>query len=106
MLHSKDANGEIIKDDFHGKSYVETFTKDGRWVVDPQFFRDDMKRAGVNFPLEFADIPTFQWSTIDNNTLRMGFGEYGSRDNRYGFLGDTLIFGYANGHTRYLLKRK
>jgi hypothetical protein len=30
----------------------------------------------------------------------------GSRQNRYGFMGDTLIFGYPNGHTRYLLKKK
>lgn len=105
LLFSKDVNGEIIKDEFYGKSYVETFTKDGRWIIDPQFFRDDAKRLGVNAPIDYSSIPTFQWKTTDNQILEMITSE-GSRQNRYGFMGDTLIFGYPNGHTRYLLKKK
>lgn len=105
ILFSKDGNGEIVRDEFYGKSYIETFTKDGRWVPDPQFFRDDAKRLGVNAPIDYSAIPTFQWKTIDNQILEMNTSE-GSRQNRYGFLGDTLIFGYSNGHTRYLVRRK
>jgi hypothetical protein len=105
MLFSKDANGKIIEDEFFGKSYVETFTKDGKWIIDPQFLRDDAKRFGVNAPIDYSAIPTFQWKTINNQILEMNTSE-GSRQNRYGFLGDTLIFGYSNGHTRYLLRRK
>jgi len=105
MLFTLDANGEIVKDDFYGKRYVETYTKDGRWVEDPQFFRDDMKRGGVNIPLDYSEIPTLQWKTINNEILEMN-SDLGSRQNRYGFAGDTLIFGYPNGNTRYLLKRK
>jgi hypothetical protein len=106
LLFSLDSNGEVIKDEFYGKKYVEEYTKDGRLILDPNFLIDDMKSRGVITPLDYTEIPAFQWSTINNNTLRMDFGEYGSRDNRYGFLGDTLIFGYSNGTTRYLLKRK
>lgn len=64
-----------------------------------------MKRAGVNFPLEYSEIPTFQWRTINNEILEMDIDQ-GSKQNRYGFSGDTLIFGYPNGNTRYLLKQK
>ncbi|WP_144604417.1 hypothetical protein [Algoriphagus algorifonticola] len=105
MLFSKDVNGKIIKDEFYGKSYVETFTKDGKWIIDPQFFRDDAKRFGINAPIDYSAIPTFQWKTIDNQILEMNTS-VGSQTIRYGFSGDTLIFGYPNGHTRYLLKRK
>lgn len=105
MLYSKDENGEIVKDEFYGKSYIETFTRDGKWIIDPQFFRDDAKRLGINAPIDYSAIPTFQWKTIDNQILEMNTSE-GSRTNRYGFSGDTLIFDYPNGNTRYLLKRK
>ena len=105
MLFTKDENGEIVKDEFYGKSYIETFTRDGKWIIDPQFLRDDAKRLGVNAPIDYSAIPTFQWKTINNQILEMNTSE-GSRTNRYGFSGDTLIFGYSNGHTRYLLKRK
>lgn len=60
MLFSKDGNREIVNDEFYGKGYVETFTKDGRWLPDPQFFRDDIKKHGINEPLDYAAIPTFQ----------------------------------------------
>jgi hypothetical protein len=105
MLHTKDATGAIVKDEFYGKKYTETFAKDGRLILDPQFLRDDMKRAGVNFPLEYSDIPTLTWKTINNEILEIG-SDQGSGRNRCGFLGDTLIFGYDSGNTRYLLKRK
>jgi len=105
MLFSKDANGKIVKDDFYCKRYVETYTKDGRWLPDPQFFRDDIKKHGITEPLDYATIPTFQWRTINNEILEMDTDQ-GSKQNRYGFSGDTLIFGYPNGNTRYLLKQK
>ncbi|WP_139316594.1 hypothetical protein [Algoriphagus marinus] len=105
MLFSLDSNGEVIKDEFYGKKYVEEFTNDGKLILDPNFFIDDMKRHGETIPMDYTLIPSIKWETINNNTLRVDLGEYGTRDNRYGFLGDTLIFGYSNGTTRYLLKR-
>lgn len=44
MLFTKDASGEIVKNEFYGKNYVETFTKNGKLILDPQFLRDVMKR--------------------------------------------------------------
>lgn len=105
MLFSKDENGEIVKDEFYGKRYVETYIKDGRLILDPQFLKDDLKRNGITEPLDYSLIPTFYWKTSNNETLEIMTSE-GSRQNRYGFSGDTLIFGFSNGHTRYLLKRK
>jgi hypothetical protein len=105
MLYSKDANGETIKDEFFGKGYVETYAKNGKFILDPQFLRDDLKRNGITEPLDYSLIPTFYWKTINNETLEIITSE-GARQNRYGFLGDTLIFGYSNGHTRYLLRMK
>jgi hypothetical protein len=105
MLYSKDGNGEIVKDEFYGKGYVETYTKDGKLILDPQFLRDDLKRNGISEPLDYSLIPTFSWKTWNNETIEIITSE-GSRQNRYGFSGDTLIFGYSNGTTRYLLKRK
>ena len=105
ILYSKDGNGEIVKDEFYGKGYVETYTKDGKLILDPQFLRDDLKRNGISEPLDYSLIPTFSWKTWNNETIEIITSE-GSRQNRYGFSGDTLIFGYSNGTTRYLLKRK
>ena len=105
MLYSMDANGEIEKNEFFGKRYVETYTKDGKLILDPQYLRDDLKRNGISEPLDYSLIPTLYWKTISNETLEITTSE-GSRQNRYGFLGDTLIFGYSNGHTRYLLRKK
>jgi hypothetical protein len=105
MLFSKDANGEIRKDEFYGKRYVETYTKDGRLVLDPQFLRDDLKRNGITDPLDYSLIPTFSWKTVNNETIEISTSE-GNRQNRYGFSGDTLIFGYSNGNTSYLLRVK
>jgi hypothetical protein len=105
MLFSKDSNGQIIQDKFLGKGYVETYTKEGKLILDPQFLRDDLKRNGITEPLDYSLIPTFSWKTMNNETLEIISSE-GSSQNRYGFVGDTLIFGYSNGHTRYLVKRK
>ncbi|MFN3999344.1 hypothetical protein [Algoriphagus sp.] len=44
MLFTKDASGEIVKDEFYGKKYIESYTKDGKYILDPQFLRDVMKR--------------------------------------------------------------
>lgn len=60
MLFTRDSNGEIIKDEFYGKKYIETYTKDGRWVPDPQIFRDDARKHGIEAPIDYAAIPTFQ----------------------------------------------
>lgn len=106
FLYSMNSNGEILRDEFFGKRYIEEYTKDGRLILDPQFLLDDMKRRGEITSLDYTSIPTFEWMTVNNNTIKINYGELGIKENRYGFLGDTLIFGYPNGHTRYLLRRK
>jgi hypothetical protein len=105
MLFSKEANGEIVKNEFYRKNYVETFAKNGSLILDPQFFRDDMKRNGINEPLDYSMIPTLNWKTINNEILIIDTSQ-GSQQVRYGFSGDTLLLGYSNGNTRFLLKRK
>ncbi|MDO8965322.1 hypothetical protein [Algoriphagus sp.] len=105
MLFTKDSNGEIIKDEFYGKKYIETYTKDGKYILDPQFLRDDMKSSGNKEPLDYSLIPTFSWGTINNEILIIDTSQ-GSQQVRYGFSGDTLLLGYSNGNTRFLLKRK
>lgn len=105
MLYSKDVNGEIILDEFYAKSYVETYTKEGKLILDPQYLRDNLKRNGITEPLDYSLIPSFSWKTFNSETIEITTSE-GSRQNRYGFSGDTLIFGYSNGHLRYLLRRK
>jgi hypothetical protein len=106
LLYTMDSQGEIIKDEFYGKNYIEEYTKDGRLILDPKFLLDDMKRRGETMTLDYASIPTFQWNSINNNTLRVNYGELGSKENRYGILGDTLLIGFPNGNVRYLLRRK
>ena len=107
MLFSLDTTGEVIKDEFYQKKYVEEYTQSGKLILDPNFLRDDMEARGIKLTaLDYAAIPTLDWTTIDNNTLQLDYGGLGIRSNRYGFLGDTLIFGYSNGNTRYLLRVK
>ena len=105
ILFSKDANGEIIKDEFYGKKYMETFTRDGRLILDPQFFRDDLKRNGITEPLDYSMIPSVEWKTISDEVLIIITGQ-GNQEVRYSFAGDTLLLGYPNGHTKYMLRRK
>jgi hypothetical protein len=104
-LHAKDQDGEIIKDEFYGKKYIDTFLKNGQYLIDPNFLRDDMKRNGIKEPLDYSLIPALSWTTYENQTLEIASSE-GSQKIRYNFLGDTLILGYQNGNTRYLLKSK
>ncbi len=104
-LYSTDGTGEIQKDMLSGKNYVETFTKNGKYILDPQFLSDDMKSRGIKEPLDYASIPTFSWKTENNEVLIIDSG-LGSQKIRNGFSGDTLLKGYPNGHIRYLLKRK
>ena len=104
-LYSKDQDGKIIKDEFYGKKYIDTFQKNGQYLFDPNFLRDDMKRNGINEPLDYSLIPTFSWKTYENQILEIISTE-GSQKIRYNFSGDTLILGYQNGHIQYLLKRK
>ncbi|REG82089.1 hypothetical protein [Algoriphagus antarcticus] len=71
MLYTKDAFGAIVKDEFFGKKHMDTYTKDGKLLIDPQFLRDDMKRFGINAPLDYAAIPTLGWKTHNNEILEI-----------------------------------
>jgi hypothetical protein len=105
LLFSKDLEGKVVKNEFSGKGYVETFTKSGQFMIDPNYLRDDMKRNGINEPLDYSLIPVFSWRMIDDNLFEI-MSSNGNQQIRYGFSGDTLVLGYPNGNTKYLLKRK
>ncbi|SEF79623.1 hypothetical protein [Algoriphagus boritolerans] len=64
-----------------------------------------MKRNGINEPLDYSMIPILNWKTINNEILIIDTSQ-GSQQVRYGFSGDTLLLGYSNGNSRFLLKRK
>lgn len=104
-LHAKDSDGKIIKDEFYEKKYIDTFLKNGQYLIDPNFLRDDLKRNGIKETLDYSLILSFSWKTYDNQILEIVTSEGGQKI-RYNFLGDTLILGYQNGNTRYLLKSK
>lgn len=38
-LFSKDTSGQVQKNMISGKNYVETFSKNGKLILDPQFLR-------------------------------------------------------------------
>jgi len=105
ILFSKDATGKVLKDDFSGKGYIDTYTKNGAYMVDPNYLRDDMKRNGIKEPLDYSLIPTFSWKTIDGEILVIKSSQ-GTQNIRYNFSGDTLLMGFSNGNTKYLLKNK
>jgi hypothetical protein len=105
ILFFKDSEGKILNNGFAGKNYIDTFFKNGTYSIDPNIFRDEAKKAGIKEPIDYLSIPTFKWKTTSDQILVIETGE-GDQLIKYEFLGDTLIFGYPNGHTRYLLKRK
>lgn len=104
-LFSKDAAGKVLKDDFAGRGYIDTFAKNGTYIVDPNYLRDDMKRHGIKEPLDYSLIPTYSWKTV-NNEIVVIESDQGTQHIRYNFSGDTLLMGFTDGNTRYLLKRK
>ncbi len=104
VLYSKDEHGIILKDNFYKKGYLETFLKNGTFLVDPNFLRDDMKRNGIQEPLNYADIPKFTWRISTNHNLEI-FTSHGTQEIRYNFSGDTLLLNFSDGYTRYLLKK-
>lgn len=105
FLYHLDSAGEVIKDEFYGKNYVQTYYSDGKFIQDPQMFRDADKRHGINAPFDYSAIPVFEWKTTKNELLTL-IANMGTIQNRYGFAGDTLIIGYSNGHTEHLVKVK
>lgn len=105
ILFFKDTEGKIIKNGFEGKNYVDVFYKNGTYSVDPNYFRDEMKRNGINEPLDYTSLPVFTWRNMDDNLIEI-ITTSGNQQIRYGFSGDTLLLGYPNGNIKYLLKRK
>lgn len=84
--------------------YVETFAKDGRLILNPQYLKDDMRKNGINSPLDYDYITTLNWEICDNEMLEIETGQ-GNQQVPYDFFSDTLLLGYDNGNN-YLLKRK
>jgi len=105
LLFVKDIEGKVVKDEFSGKGYIETYTKSGQFMIDPNYLRDDMRRHGIKEPLDYALIPVLSWKSISDGVLEIQ-SDYGNQQIRYDFSGDTLIFGYPNRHKKYLLRVK
>jgi hypothetical protein len=105
FLYHLDPTGEVIKDEFYGKNYVQTYYSDGKFIQDPQMFRDADRRHGIKTPFDYSAIPVFEWKTTNNENLTLTHA-MGTVQSRYGFAGDTLIIGYSNGHTQHLVKVK
>ncbi len=103
-LYSIDAEGNKIKDDFSGRGYIETFTKNGTYFLDPNFLRDDLKRHGINEPLDYSSLPVFRFKIISESVLEINYN-ISVQQVRYGFSGDTLLMGNPNGAITYLLKK-
>lgn len=60
MLFSLDTTGEVIKDEFYQKKYVEEYTQSGKLILDPNFLMDDMEARGIKLTaLDYAAIPSF-----------------------------------------------
>jgi hypothetical protein len=105
FLYHLDPTGEVIKDEFYGKNYVQTYYSDGKFIQDPQMFRDADRRHGIKTPFDYSDIPVLEWKTTNNQLLTL-MHAMGTQGSRYGFAGDTLIIGYPNGHTSHHLRVK
>ncbi len=99
-----DAEGNILDNGFAGKNYVDVFNENGTFSIDPNIFRDEMKKHGISGTVDYSAIPVFTWKTHNNQVLIIDTN-MGSQQIRYGFSGDTLLLGYPNGNIRYLFKR-
>jgi hypothetical protein len=103
LLYHKDGEGNVIKDEFFGKNYLQKFTKFGQIIYDPRFLQDDLKRNGISEPLDYTLIPSFNWKTNNNEELIIDGGSEILRK-KYLFSGDTLITVSERGFLEYLLK--
>lgn len=102
-IADKDFSGNLLKNDFAGKNY--TFTKNGKYLGDPNYLRDDMKRHGIKEPLDYGAIPSFNWKTKNNEILEL-ITPYGNIESHYRFSADTLIMVFKTGNQSYFLKVK
>jgi hypothetical protein len=102
-LDHKDGEGNVIKDEFFGKNYLQKITKFGQIIYDPRFLQDDLKRNGISEPLDYTLIPSFNWKTNNNEELIIDGGSEILRK-KYLFSGDTLITVSERGFLEYLLK--
>jgi hypothetical protein len=104
-LFDYDESGNLLKNEFSGKNYITTYSKDGRVLLDPNYFRDDMKRHGGKEPLDYAAIPSFNWKTKNNEILEL-ITPNGNLESFYRISSDTLILISKNGGLTYQLRVK
>jgi hypothetical protein len=104
-IADKDFSGNRLKNDFSGKNYINTFTKNGKYLGDPNYLRDDMKKHGINEPLDYNTLPSFDWKTKNNEILEL-ITPYGNIESHYRFSADTLIMVFKTGNQSYFLKVK
>lgn len=99
-LSDYDGSGKLLKNEFSGKNYISTYSKDGRVLLDPNYLRDDMKRHGINQPVDYGIIPSFHWKTKNNEVLEL-ITPYGNVEAFYRISSDTLILIDKNGGLTY-----
>lgn len=68
LLYSKDEKGSIIKDEFKGKGYIIQYTENGKLILDPRAFRENLKASGI-MEFSYKEIPTASWKTEKNQLI-------------------------------------
>jgi len=98
-------DGSLNKDlDNSSKNYKVVYTKDGRYIPDPRFFRDLDRKGGVEF--KYTDIPTFYFSTISNKKLNIKVPSINaSEQSTYEIRGDSLITYYKLNKTVFVREK-
>jgi hypothetical protein len=104
-LFDYDGSGNLLKNEFSGKNYITTYSKDGRLLLDPNYLRDDMKKHGIKESLDYGAIPSFNWKTKNNEILEL-ITPYGNVETFYRLSSDTLILISKNGELTYQLRVK
>jgi hypothetical protein len=101
--HLVDPNGEIYKDEFSGKGYVETFLENGKWIFDPRAIQDQLRSAGIK-DFSYEDLPQMKWRT-KNKTLIIESVESTS-ESTYFIRNDSLFKTSKQGYTTVLVRKK
>jgi hypothetical protein len=100
--HLVDPNGEIYKDEFSGKGYVETFLENGKWIFDPRAIQDQLRSAGIK-DFSYEDLPQMKWRTENKNLIV----ESAESNNKSTYLirNDSLFKTSKQGYTSVLVRK-
>lgn len=97
-----DENGNLFENENKRKKYYQTFTNDGRMILDPSIFRDNASKHGLEF--SYSDIPNFRWKIKLPNILEISSPETGTIEDFFYFKSDTLVIKTQLGYSTILVK--